>query len=130
MFSKTRYARHQMAALLLPIQQQGFVKEIFPCKASGLQADKHLPAITMYFDDLLIESDLARKKVEGTFNIEIIARDSFEIDDLLDAIAEQVEPLIDDANLPFSYCEIQSASYRPDPDTALGTLVLTYDIKL
>lgn len=129
-FHKVKAFRQQIADALLPLQQSNVVKEIFTCKASGLDAQEHLPALQVYFDDGDIEGDLSRRKINSPLKIEILLRDSFDIDDKLDDIGEQVEPIIAALPLPVgSYLDLQAFSYLRDPDSALGALVLTYDCK-
>lgn len=129
-FTKVKAFRQRIADALLPLMQSGVVKEIFTCKASGLDAQEHLPALQVYFDDGDIEGDLSRSKINSPLKIEILLRDSFDIDDKLDDIGAQVEPIIAELPLPDGcFLALQAFGYLRDPDSALGALILTYDCK-
>lgn len=128
-FNKTKAFRASVAALFTVLKDDGVIKEIFTCKASGLDAQEHLPALQVYFDGGDVETDLSRSKVNSPLNIEILLRDSFEIDDKLDDIGALVEEIMQNAELNGFFYQLQGFNYLRDPDTALGALVLTYESK-
>lgn len=127
--------RKEVAALLKTLQKNGAVlfdpDSVYSHRVTGLD-DDHLPAAVVFIDGGEAEHEHDGDLHTVDLIIQLYDKDPLNIDDKLDDLDEQVNPLINSnptLNGLVDSIELASYDFNEDEQQALGMLELKYTVK-
>jgi hypothetical protein len=109
------------------------LRTVLASKVMNLTAEHHIPGVQVYFDDGTIDLKYLQGQEENDaiLQVEILASDANNVDDRLDEISAQIEPLLN-ANKKLDglveQMTLKGFGYTRDDKTSLASLTLTYRV--
>jgi hypothetical protein len=125
---KTKQIRHAAKAIVI---QAPSIDTVFTSRVMNLDVNQ-VPLVMVYFDEgsTGLKGMDSRETDAGLF-VEIVAKATVDLDDVLDDLAEEVENLLDESGKLNGLVKVLSQTgfgYNRDDNSPLGTITLNYRV--